>query len=300
MTVFRIHTRPKGGLADPKLSFSYCLSAGVLGLGWQTKSQDSNATWEEYKNEAIGIFGEKELSRVKYLKKNVKKDDLIWTRDTRGNYYLGKVNSGWEYLSNDEAQKADIVNVVRSELKQVTSIDDVPGKVIACFRPARTIQAIRDKTTSEYSQYLWNKLSASNYFKLPEKKFENVFSFLDDEETEDIIFVYLQEQGWIVIPNSRKLDTMSYEFYLINRSSKEKAIVQVKTGHTTLTPKSWKDSKEKVFLFQSNNKYNGTSDSSNVVCIEPSEIKDFMYKNREILPSNIIHWLDVANSEKKI
>ena len=177
MTVFRIHTRPKGGLSDSKVSFLYCVKTGVLGLGWQTKSQNNKATWDEYKKEAIKIYGEKELSRVKYLKNNVKKDDLIWTRDSKGNYYLGKVDSGWEYFSNDDAQKADIVNIVRCNIKQIPSIDDVPGKVIACFRPARTIQAIRDKTASDYTQYLWNKITETEYFVLPKEKFKNVFSF---------------------------------------------------------------------------------------------------------------------------
>jgi len=300
MTVFRIHTRPKGGLADSKVSFSYCVNASVLGLGWQTKSQNNDVTWDEYKKEAIEIYGEKELSRVKYLKNNVKKGDLIWTRDSKGNYYLGKVDSGWEYLSNDDAQDADIVNIVRCDLKPIPSIDDVPGKVIACFRPARTIQAIRDETTSDYTQYLWNKISNSEYFTLPEEKFKNVFSFLDSEETEDVIFIYLQKQGWIVIPNSRKFDTMNYEFYLIHKDSKEKAVVQVKTGHTSLTPKNWKEKKEKVFLFQSNNKYNGASDSSKVICISPSSIKEFMLKNKYLLPSSIAHWLEIAEGEKKI
>lgn len=299
MTVYRIHIRPKGGLANPKVSFAYCLKEGVLGLGWQTETQNSDASWEEYEAEAITIHGDKELSRVRYLKNHVKKSDLVWTRDTKGNYYLGKVESEWEYYSNSEAQDADIVNIVRCELIKVQSVDDVPGKVVACFRPSRTIQAIRDKTAAEYSQYLWNKLSDTEFYPLSKDKFKNVFSFLGSEETEDVIFVYLQEKGWIVIPNSRKADTMSYEFYLINRESKEKSIVQVKTGHTALTPKNWESWKEKVFLFQANNKYNGNS-SGNVVCIDPKDIESFLYNNRDLLPSNITHWLDIAENEKKI
>jgi hypothetical protein len=299
MTVFRIHTRPKGGLGNAKISFAYCIKTGVLGLGWQTESQDNNATWNEYKNEAKEIYGEKELSRVKYLKNNVLKDDLIWARNTDGCYYLGKVDSEWEYFSDKDAQDADIVNIVRCNIKKIISIDDVPGKVIACFRPSRTIQAIRDNTAIEYSKYLWNKVSNTEHYDLPKEHFKNVFSFLDSEETEDVIFVYLQLQGWVVIPNSRKADTMSYEFYLIHRESKEKAIVQVKTGHTSLRASEWEGKNEKVFLFQSNNKYLGTTDNSNVITIAPSEIEVFMYNNKGLLPSNIVHWLELADSEKK-
>ncbi len=295
MAVYRIHIRPSG--TNPKVSFAYCLKEGVLGLGWGTDSQSNNVSWEEYEAEAIEKYGNNELSRVRYLKNNVKKNDLIWTRDTEGHYYLGKVESEWEYYSNPEAQDADIVNIVRCELIKVQSVDDVQGKVVASFRARRTIQAIRDETASHYSKYLWNKLSGVDFYSLPNKKYKNIFSFLGSEETEDVVFVYLQMQGWIVIPNSRKGDTMSYEFYLINRETKEKSIVQVKTGRTSLTPKDWEGRKEKVFLFQANGNYNGNS-CGNVVCIKPEDIKSFMCKNKELLPSNIIHGLDLAETKK--
>jgi hypothetical protein len=299
MAVYRIHIRPKGGLADPIFSFNYCLKEQVLGLGWQT-GQNSGISWDEYEKNAIEIFGNRELSRVRYLKNNIKKDDLIWTRDTTGNYYLAKVLSEWEYYINSEAKDADIANVVRCDLLKVTSVNDVPGKIVACFRPSRTVQAIRNNTAVEYSKYLWNRLSKTDNYTLSSIKFGNIFSFLDAEETEDVIFIYLQTLGWIVVPNSRKADTMSYEFYLINKNTHEKAIVQVKTGHTPLSPDApqWINRNEKVFLFQSSGIYKCDS-KKNVICIEPDIIEDFMYNNQNLLPSNILHWLKKAKGMKE-
>ena len=91
--------------------------------------------------------------------------------------------------------------------------------------------------------------------------------------------------------------SLSYEFYLINKDTKEKAIVQVKSGNTSLTPSEWAGRKEKVFLFQSNGNYNGEGNNA-VVCIAPKEIQTFMYENLELMPSNIAYWLHVANEEK--
>lgn len=299
MAVYRIHIRPKGGLANSKVSFDYCLKENVLGLGWQTEKQNNGVAWEEYESEASEIYGSGELSRVRYLKENLKKDDLIWTRDAEGNYYLGKVVSEWEYFSNPEAQDADIVNIVRCELIKVPSIDDVPGKVVACFRPSKTIQSIRDETASNYSKYLWNKISGSDFYSLPCEKYKNVYSFIGSEEMEDVIFIYLQIQGWVVVPNSRKGDTMSYEFYAINPKTKERAIVQVKTGHTPLSSSDWGNRKEKVFLFQASGNYCGTADD-NVVCLRPDDIESFMYAYRDILPSSISHWLNIVENRNKI
>lgn len=299
MAVYRIHIRPKGGLANPKVSFKYCLEKKVLGLGWPVETDNISITWAEFLELAKDRYSQKSLTRVKYLKNNLKENDLIWTRDTNGEYYLAKSNSSWEYFSSSDALDADILNVVRCNILKVPSIDDVPGKVIACFRPTRAIQSIKDKTTTNYSKYLWNKLSETEAYTDIDHEFTNVFSFLDADETEDIIFIYLQTQGWIVIPNSRKADTMSYEFFLINRETKAKAIVQVKTGHTSLDPeeKKWTDRTEEVFLFQSNGKYENKS-SGKIQCISPTLIEDFMRNNKSLLPASILHWLELYDAEK--
>ncbi|HHF3029502.1 TPA: hypothetical protein ACPJ05_003199 [Vibrio diabolicus] len=297
MTVFRLHLRPKGGLADPRFSFKYCLKNSVLGLGWQTDSHTNGSDWGSYEKEASKLYGTKALSRVRYLRNHVKKGDLIWTRDTNGTYYLGMVLSQWEYFSTPEAKDADIVNIVRCELQKVSNVDDVPGKVVACFRPTRTIQAIRDQTSINYSELLWNKLSGTELFNVTIDNTSNIFSFLSAEEAEDIIFIYLQVKGWVLIPNSRKSDTMSYEYYAIHKESKQKAIVQVKTGWTALNPKEWEQWKEKVFLFQVNGNYTEAG-SDNVVCISPKEIEKFISDYLDIIPTSIGRWFEVIQASK--
>jgi hypothetical protein len=289
MNVFRLHIRPGGGLADSEFSFAYCLEAQVLGIGWQTYSDKVISIWEEYEAEASQHHPD--LSRVLYLKNHLKKDDLIWTRSPSGHYYLAKAASEWEYFTNDRAKDADIVNVVRCEILKVPSIDSVPGKVVACFRPTRTIQKIADEHIRQYSQSLWNKLSGTSYYSSAENVGGNVFPFLGSDATEDVIFIYLQTKGWLVVPNSRKADTMSFEFYLINRETRERAIVQIKTGNTSLNISEWKARVERVFLFQSSGLYFGNSHPS-VVCIPPAEITAFMDENRDLLPASTVYWMN--------
>ena len=296
MNICRIHIRPRGGFANPEVSFRYCLKEQVLGVGWPTKTQKSGISWDEYEKEAAEIYGSGELSRGRYLKTHIKPNDLLWTRDTKGNYYLAKVLSGWEYYTNKEAQDADITNVVRCKIHKVESVDDVPGKVIACFRPSRTIQGIQDSVAQNYSRFLWNRLSASNDFEINIDEFRNIFTFLDSEQTEDIIFIYLQTKGWIVVPNSRKADTMSYEFYLIRKEDHRRAVVQIKTGWTSLDTTEWKEATEHVFLFQSNGQYQGMSEG-NIECIEPKVVEDFIYGNLDLMPENISHWAKIVKNE---
>lgn len=289
MTVFRLHIRPGGGLANPVVSFAYCLREQVLGLGWQTYSDRVITTWEEYEEEA-----EKEhddLSRVRFLNQYVQKDDLIWTRCPVGGYYLAKVLSCWEYYTNAQAQEADIVNVVRCKILKVPQVDAVPGKVVACFRPTRAIQRIQDDSMNLYSQFLWNLLSGSQDYTPPNLVGLSVFSFLGSEATEDVIFIYLQTQGWLVVPNSRKGDTMAYEFFLIHGITRQRAVVQVKTGHSSLDAEEWKGQAERVFLFQADGHY-GFGSASGVECIVPEAIESFMVQNSDLLPLSTLYWMD--------
>lgn len=113
---------------------------------------------------------------------------------------------------------------------------------------------------------------------------------LGSETTEDVIFVYLQMNGWLILPNSRKADTMSYEFIAINRSTHERAVVQVKTGETPLNTENYTNVKERVFLFQAYGNYKGKN-SSRVECLQPEDIEKFIRENIQIMPGVVQKWV---------
>jgi hypothetical protein len=310
VSVFRLHIRPSGGLGDPAVSFAYCLREGVLGLGWQVEPPSGAVlTWEIYERLAADAHGLGELSRVRYLHDNVKPMDLIWSRDTDGKYYLAKVarprhgsmDSGlaWEYLDTPGGRDADIVNVVRCRILPVPKADDVPGKIVACFRPRRAIQSIADETAVLYSRLLWNQLAEAEEYSLPDLHRCDIFSFLDAETTEDVVFIYLQCQGWIVVPNSRMADTMRYEFVAIHRETQERALVQVKSGNTPLETDTWSRFPEKVFLFQAHGIYTGIC-ASNVVPLDPQAIEEFMETHFGLMPRAVQRWIEFVRHHKQL
>jgi hypothetical protein len=277
MYVFRIHIRPQGGSADMPTTFNYCLKNGILGVGWRTNSNRNTKNWDEYFNEASQEYGD--LPRCKYIKKWVSEGDLVWTRDAVGQYYLTRVISGWEYWTSQEAidQDIDIANIFRVVFKPV-DIDAVPGKIVACFRGPMSIQEIADEKAHEYSKYLWNTLSKEQVYQIDKSEFSDIFMMLDDEETEDLVFVYLQSQGWFVIPNSRKGDSMSFEYLAVNPKTGEKALTQVKTGEVAINKDDYVHYRQKIFLFQSNEIYTGVG-ANNIVCISRDELLKFLHKS---------------------
>ena len=292
MAVYRIHIRPRGGANNPAISFQYCLEHNVLGMGWAVPGP-VHLTWNQYVAAATNHYGPGGFQGPCYMHDNIQVNDLIWTRDTMGCYYLGRVVGPWEYLATAEARQADIVNICHCELDDdPVAADDVPGRVVASFRAPRTIQAIRSETVAIYSQLLWNDISGNQQYAVNLQGMD-IYDLLDDQETENAVAIYLQMHGWLYLPASRQPDTMGYEYILINREEPfERAVVQVKTGNTTqLNRDDFADFTETVFLFQSYGNYVGAQ-YPHVECIDPEDLREFLFNNRDILPQSIRRWVD--------
>jgi hypothetical protein len=283
MFLFRIHIRPGGGNASIPVTFDYCLRNKILGVGWRITSLRSTKDWNEYYELASKEYND--VNVCKYMYEWITEGDLIWTRDLNSQYYLARVTSGWEYWSTDESIKSDIdiANIVRCDKLRKIEIDRVPGKVKACFRAPRTIQEIVDKGTLEYSKFLWNQVTRSETYMIDKTMFPDIFAMIDDEETEDLIFLYLQSTGWFVVPNSRKRDTMAFEYLVIDPKTGMRAQVQVKTGNTALDPSIYSKLPHKVFLFQAKEIYQGPQ-PINVICIRRQEIEAFLSSAASWLP----------------
>lgn len=292
--VFRLHVRPKGGKQDGALSFSYCRQRNILGMGWGVGTvTGQELDWDAYKRLAE-FANPKGLPSVRMLRDRVSVGDLIWTRDTDGSYYIAKVREPWRYLDGgSKGQEADIYNFVACEMHRVRP-GDVPGKVIACFRPPRTFQPIVDETIQRYSWRLWADLTGEPQ-KLPASLADgdplDLFALLDDQMTEDLVALWLQDQGWQVIPSTAKLYTMRYEFVMVHGRSGAEAVVEVKTGASPIDVR-YDEEFGKVFVFQPQSCFVGTP-TKNVSIIESDELLEFAHQHVECLPGSLRRWVDI-------
>ena len=282
MYLFRIHIRPGGGHADMETTFAYCLAHEFLGAGWRVDLAHNTNDWDEYHAKAIQRYGAVQVCQ--YIQDWVEEGSLVWTRDTKGQYYLARVSSGWEYWYCQEAsgKDIDIANVFRCDIRPVP-IDAVPGKVVACFRAPRTIQEVRSESALAYSKSLWNALTKTAVYEIEPLQHGDIFMLLDDQETEDLLFLYLQTQGWHVVPNSRAKDTMAFEYLLVRPQSGELAAAQVKTGGVILDRDEYAGFSHTVFLFQSNGLYAG-KEAANVTCVDVEVARAFLNASRHWLP----------------
>jgi hypothetical protein len=277
-------------------TFQYCLKHSILGVGWRAPSLTCTKDWDTYTQEADPIHGKG--TGVYYIKKWIQPDDLVWTRDVNGQYYLARVLSGWEYWTTPEAeeQDLDVANIFRCEILPI-EIGKVPGKVVACFRPTRSTQEICDSHARVFSQFLWNQSKGIDVYPIDPSLGSDLFMLLDSEELEDVIFLYLQYKGWFVVPNSRKGDTMSFEYLAVDPKTGRQAVAQVKSGKTPIHQEDYHAYAEDVFLFQAHGHYHGVG-KPNITCIAPKEIEDFVAVAYPWLPSCIRLKIDLGRTIK--
>ncbi len=291
MTLWRIHIRP--GAGDDEHSFSVCLKKNILGVGWQVACEEGEKlTWDEYwRRSETTHSGSSWRGNLTRIGIDMRQGDLVWTRDTRGLYYLARVTSKWKYLNTNENRKDDIVNVRSVRMFEVGLETHVPGKIVATFRARMTVQRIADSTIEQYSEFLYNKLSGTQVYN-PKTEAYDIFSLLSAEDCEDIIYVYLQTKGYVVFPSRRKADTMSYEYVLRKRRDGHEAIVQVKTGDTPINLDAYRYSATKVYLFSPKERYEGKG-AQNVTALKRRTIIRFMERNGHILPQSVNNWMEM-------
>lgn len=297
-SIWRLHikTAAKEGV-NP---FEFCIKERILGLGWQVSTSDENEPldWDSYCQLAQKSHGGDRSwwPAVNAIRNNMKMDDLCWSRDSNANYYLGRVLSDWSYKATRQHRDADVVNIRYCDWKKI-ELESVPGPIVSAFQRGRTLQQIH--TEKGYSKFLWNKITDESFYPDAEEGLD-IFGMLDPEETEDLLFLYLQEKGWYVVPNSRKGNTLKYEFSIVNPKTGKQGATQVKTGTgTPLNAEEDYDHKDRmVFLFQSEENYAGKT-PKNVVLVRRKELLSFLENSTKWLPKWLQNKMEMVQKNRQ-
>lgn len=293
MNIWRIHLKAdaKQGSDQRKL----CLEKGIVGVGWQIHYDTVPVEWADYFETAQDDYGNSSWkAALNAIKNRMQVDDLIWTRDWRGNYFLGRLVSDWYYDTTLECENADIVNVRKCEWHKIGTEESVPGKVVSSFRPRRTVQAIYSDTVYYFSQIIYNQKSSTKYYKVDDLSGQDIFSLLSYDDCEDALAIYLQvNHGYYVIPSSCKDNTMTYEYELKHCITGKSAVAQVKSGGTSLDIDTYSSLETDVFLFATCGQYWGTP-KSNIHTIDPQDIKTFLYERTHLLPEKMKVWIELT------
>ena len=287
MRIWRLTIKPAAEIGINPSRF--CLERNILGFGWPVE-QDAPMDWDTYYQLGQETYpGDPGWNRAAHAICRIEVNDLCWTRDRDGTYYIGKIKGSWEYRSTDDYRDADIVNVRPCRWFRVGGVDSVPGKVLNSFRVGSTLQQVHDETVTLYSKWKYNQLSKEIVYDLPQVALLDLFSLIAPDDCEDIVGIYLQEKrGYRLIPSTCKRDTPKTEFVL--RKAEGKAYVQVKQGNVDLNRDEFNDSDLsdpcEWFLFTTHGRYAGR-ENSRVHCLDPDNMRDFALNNRRLMSSRV-------------
>ena len=293
--VARIHLKRDDNIRKELIDFCLNDSEQYVAIGWSWLSEDIKLDdFQEYYNRikkkngkahpAINVF------------RDAKIDDLFWTRELSGNYWICKVKSSAIVVCDTHL---DIGSVIPVDAFNVGM--QVPGQIKSSFnRPlGGTIEKIRDKSIIEYSKLIFNKFSKKNYFEVTTYS-GGLLDNLPEFDLEELVISYLQiKENYYVLSNSiaKKSTTIKIECEMISRdiNNPRKAVVQVKGKKANVLDalefKQYVDDGYLVYLYAP--KIINLDQIENVIQVEDSDLLAFYEENKLIIPRSITQWEDL-------
>lgn len=281
----------------------YCLNGRkqFLAIGWSYiyKEIENKETKKIEKFQEFYDAVKEVVPRINHVFNvflEVKKDDLFWTRDLDGYYWICRAIGEPKIKCDYDMDIGALLPIVAYKVGM-----DVPGQIKASFnRPNGGIAGkIKDNIMIEYSKYIYNLFSKTE--KYDYKKIESsILDNLPDFELEEMVIAYLQlEKNYYVLSNSiaKKSTTINIECELRSRdkNNTQKAVLQVKGGKDSainaMDYKTYIDDGYIVYL------YGPIIENINLVenCCEinRADLIKFYEEYKLILPESITIWEDL-------
>lgn len=222
---------------DHAAQVQHCLDRGLVGIGWRVDDLAPDTPLEDVcqwiENCLDEGWGRTSAQIVRRFGAEAVVGDFVWTRDTSGRYLLAKITGEYRYDISDASKLVD-VHQVRDVTWAPRPLNDleVPGGVIRRFvGQGQSFSRIHDDAARLLTPYLWEKLHDRPLPDLAITPAEVLASNLDPYDVEDLVYVWLQvARGYVALPRARQRDTPAYEWTMIHRDTRQRGIVQIKTG----------------------------------------------------------------------
>ena len=271
-----------------------------LAIGWSCVNIESGQYTDFYNAVKVYVHSQhKKINPALNVFSSADVNDLFWTRDMNGIYWICRVKDTAKVYLN---KTLDIGAILPVEAYAFGL--EVPGQIKASFnRPNGGItEKLKAINIIEYSKFVFNKLSSEDYYDVNLNIADNVIANLPDFELEELVISYLQiVKGYYLLSNSiaNKSTTVKIECQLISRdvNNVKKAVVQVKGPKAgvldALTFKEYEDKGYYIYLYAPN--IDKLEEMKNVVRITPEEIQKFYREYKAILPESITQFENLFN-----
>lgn len=275
--------------------------AQFLAIGWSSVNVESGQYADFYNAVKLYVHSQhKRINPALNVFSYAEVNDLFWTRDMNGIYWICRVKDIAKVYLNKELDIGAILPVEAYEFGL-----EVPGQIKASFNRARggIVQRLQYPAITEYSKFVFNKLSGKNYYDFNLNIADNVIANLPDFELEELVISYLQiVKGYYLLSNSiaNKSTTVKIECQLISRDVNDvkKAVVQVKGPKApALNALSFKDYENKgYYIYLYAPKVDNLEEMKNVIQITTEELQAFYKEYKAILPESITQFENLFNT----
>jgi len=271
-----------------------------LAIGWSCahpKDKEISRFSDFY--DAVSIWCKENKKRIDTsinLFRESQVDDLFWTRDLSGHYWICRAKAEPVAYCSDELDIGALLPVEAYQFQL-----EVPGQIKAAFNRINggVAQRIYDKTILNYSKFVFNKCSGTNTYTIDTNTDGDIISNLPDFELEELVISYIQiKYDYYVLSNSiaNKSTTIAIECEFMSRDNKnpKRAVVQVKGEKGEIDVSQYKIYLEKgyeVFFYSMN--YKNKINHSQIMYIERKDLLGFYQKYKPVLPESITHWEDL-------
>lgn len=308
--------RLKPGAADDDATpFEFCQEKKIVGVGheiymdrtYETVKDVEEAHWEyeaeHYDPDDRDRFRQDEEldCDLRYVLKEMEEGDYIWV-NKENTYGLCKVTGDWEVLPNIPEEERE--RYLENDIQNFRYVDwqtipyfAVPGFVRRQFSgsfgtSARMRSPITDTTRAlierlfekdEYHQrdeFLFPEIET--YVK--ETPSDGLLNLLGPTATEDLVLLYLQEQGWKLVGSS--LSSSQAEIECEMYRGDELGYAQVKSGSATVNPSDFESHDGTVLLFVGDNLDLESYD--HIHQIEADDVMAYLYENLRETPRDIL------------
>lgn len=286
----------------PRDAFEFCRNHDpqLIGVGWRTPGAG------EDKGEALQIADEKYdgiPSPVRIFVERMSEGDHAWIYDKKDRtYHVCKIESDWQHGQGGDWDRYDIHQYRVAEWREV------PKPLVAGAITRRvTLQVAAQRmdvseAMREYSAFLYENTPSVDELgedldledlrnRLREWESRTLFAALDEDETEDLVGLYLQEQGWRMVKSStgRSHPAVECQFQKVDDGTPRTGYMQVKSGkYVSLDPVEFQDFADEggdVFLFSTAKQpYPSDHQIEGVTTLPQDEVRSFAVENLDLLP----------------
>ena len=288
---------------DRRQLIQFCLkqTEQYLAIGWSYVYSSPNkiSSYEDYYYAVKNSV--KRVNHVLNVFWYAKENDLFWTRDLDGCYWICRATGNAQPYFSEEM---DIGAILPVEAYPVGL--EVPGQIKASFNRPRsgTAESIRSVSIVNYSQFIFNQQSGRAFYSY-EVQENHLLENLPDFDLEELVISYLQlKENYYVLSNSiaNKSTTIKIECELISReiSCPRKAVVQVKGGTQkeidALDYLPYADRGYLVYLYAP--AIRNKDKVKNIIEITKEDLLSFYQEYKALLPDSIVRWEDLFHHQQ--